>query len=218
VGEGAGRAGLGQRLMESKAVARVYEGLFRPAFTRLGSKASYADEARYLETWLAPEEGPVLDLACGTGRYARILAKRFGVDRVVGLDISAPMLVEARDAAAREGQQDVLFVRGSALSLPIADRALGAVHCFGALHLFPSSEQALREVHRTLRAGGTFTFLTACYAQRSMMHAAQSAFSRVAPFRFSAADELETSLERMELDVLDVTTLGMLLMVAARRR
>ena len=204
--------------MESKTVARVYEGLFRPAFTRIGSRAKVADEDKYLETWFAPVEGPVLDLACGTGRYARLLAQRVGADRVVGLDLSAPMLAEARGSAKRAGLEEILFVRASALSLPFADGTLGAIHCFGALHLFPSSEQALGEVRRTLRAGGTFTCLTASYAQRAMVQAAQSAFSRAASFRFFAADELEASLERMNLEVLDVTTQGMLLMVAARRR
>jgi len=204
--------------MESKTVARVYEKLFRPAFTRLGSKASYADEERYLDAWFDPAEGPIVDLACGTGRYTRWLSARFGTDRVVGADISDSMLSQARTLAAHEGLDHLLFVRASALALPFASTSLGAIHCFGALHLFPSSDGALREVHRALRPGGCFTCLTASYANRALVHAAQSAFSRTASFRFFDVNDLTRTLERIGFELRDVTTRGMLLMFAARRR
>lgn len=57
--------------------------------------------------------GPVLELACGTGRLSLALA-RAGVD-VTGLDVSAPMLALARKKAAAEGLKAAL-VRGDARS------------------------------------------------------------------------------------------------------
>jgi ubiquinone/menaquinone biosynthesis C-methylase UbiE len=44
-------------------------------------------------------EGLVLDLSCGTGNYALVLAER-GL-RVVGVDVSAPMLSAARAKSAQ---------------------------------------------------------------------------------------------------------------------
>ncbi len=51
---------------------------------------------------LAPQAGPwsVLDVGCGPGRYALALAAR-GAMRVVGVDVSAPMIELARAEATR---------------------------------------------------------------------------------------------------------------------
>ena len=51
--------------------------------------------------------GPVLELACGTGRLTLALA-RAGID-ITGLDISAPMLALAGKKAAKEGLKAGLF-------------------------------------------------------------------------------------------------------------
>jgi len=53
--------------------------------------------------------GPVLELACGTGRLTLALA-RAGID-ITGLDISAPMLALAKKKAGKEGLR-VALVRG----------------------------------------------------------------------------------------------------------
>jgi hypothetical protein len=57
-----------QRVMENPWVAKIYEDHWRPRLTALGSQLDYAQE----EAWLNAQnvlsgEGPVLDLACGTG-------------------------------------------------------------------------------------------------------------------------------------------------------
>src|SRR3990172_6440241 len=56
---------------------------------------------------LAPEAGgfTVLDVGCGGGRYSVPLAER-GASRVVGVDVSAPMLEIARRKALERGVAD----------------------------------------------------------------------------------------------------------------
>ncbi len=210
--------GVAQRFMEHSAVARIYEDWFRPALTRAVSGPSYADEERYLDAWLGTPDGPVLDLACGTGRYTRWMARRLGAARVLGLDLSSPMLRRARAASRAEGQGELLYVRGSALSLPIASGLLAAVSSFGALHLFPSAEQALGEVGRVLRPGGAFTCLTTGLTAGLAARAAERAFSRIATVRFFERSELERCLRAAGLEPLDFTARGALLLFAARRR
>lgn len=57
-----------------------------------------ADIAFYLPR--LPRHGPILELGCGTGRITRRLAETVGHDRLlVGIDISLPMLREARQAS-----------------------------------------------------------------------------------------------------------------------
>ena len=69
---------------------------------------------------------------------------------MVGIDQSAGELARARSAASAG-----LFVRGHAAALPIADAAVDVVVSSMALMLVPLPE-ALAEVERVLRPGGTF--------------------------------------------------------------
>src|SRR5262245_38251085 len=67
-----------------------------------------------------------LDLACGTGTLAAILAD--DTWQVVGLDRSAPMLARARARAANDGY-DITFVEGDMRELKIEHDELKNHHC-----------------------------------------------------------------------------------------
>jgi ubiquinone/menaquinone biosynthesis C-methylase UbiE len=103
------------------------------------------------------EASRVLDLACGSGIYARPFARRLPTGRIVGLDLSRPMLAVAQRRRRAEGLENLDLVRGSALDLPFAAATFDAVNCCGALHLFPDVPRALGEVARVLAGGGRFT-------------------------------------------------------------
>lgn len=90
----------------------------------------------------------VLDLACGTGRYAR-LASQAGAHRVVGLDASQAMLVRA----AIESR-----VRGDLTSLPFRDASFDVVISGLAIGHATSLEACLGEIARVLRPGGTLLY------------------------------------------------------------
>lgn len=207
------QAGLAQRFMESDVVASVYERAFRPAFTWLGSPIRYADEDRYLTGHVRPVDGPLLDVACGTGRYTRWLARGYEGRQVVGLDLSFAML---RRAVRAPGTRRCTFVRASALSLPLADATFGAVNCFAALHLFPDPERAIQEIGRVLRGGGTFTGLTACAAGAGrMVGRVRDAFSSAAKFRFFDPEELRRMLERARMSPVDFSFHGSVVLFSA---
>ncbi|MEU1288820.1 methyltransferase domain-containing protein [Kitasatospora sp. NPDC005856] len=141
-------------------LAGRYERGLRAGFVRImganwGGWVSLDDEDAYLARHVRPTEGPVLDLAAGAGRWTGVLARSLGEERVIALDLSAEMLAQLRAKLDR-----VLTVRGSALELPFGDASLGGVNCWNALQAIPDPEQAIREVGRCLRPGGTFTVLT----------------------------------------------------------
>lgn len=209
--------GLAQRFMEAPPIARIYERWFRPTLTRLVAPLTYADEERYLDRWFQPSDGAILDLACGTGRYTRWLADRTDDRRVLGLDLSLPMLREARRRALAEGRTDLVLVRGSALALPVADDSLGAAHSFGALHLFPDAALALAEIGRTLRRGGSFTCLTTHATASASGAPLERAFARVAGLRFFARAEIERWLAAARLELLDFTARGRMVLFACRK-
>lgn len=91
--------------------------------------------------------GAVLDLPVGTGRMARRLAA--AGYRVVGADVSAPMLQLARELA-KESREPAGLLRGDAESLPFADETFDAAVCFRLLPHLPAEARAkiLREMAR----------------------------------------------------------------------
>lgn len=98
----------------------------------------------------------VLDVACGRGESAIVLAETFGA-RVLGLDLSDKNVAEARAAAAARGLQNrVDFRVGDAACLDLADASLDAVVCECAFCLFPDKQAAALEFARVLKPGGVF--------------------------------------------------------------
>lgn len=90
----------------------------------------------------------VLDLGCGTGRFA----SRFAAEglAVVGLDRAPGMLARC---AARHGAARPSVVRGDAAALPFARGAFDAVFTSHFLHLVPSVEAVAVELRRVLARG-----------------------------------------------------------------
>jgi len=88
----------------------------------------------------------LLDVGCGEGQISR-RAAALGID-VVGLDLSASQIIEAR----RRGG-DIGYVRAPADCLPVRDAAFDAVlMCLVIEHLDPF-EPAIREMARGPHAG-----------------------------------------------------------------
>ncbi len=100
------------------------------------------------------EHSQVLDVAAGKGTSALFLAERFGC-QVVGVDLSARNVLEARQAATARGLPDrARFECADAERLPFTDAAFDAVVCECAFCTFPDKAGAAREFARVLRPGG----------------------------------------------------------------
>ena len=102
-----------------------------------------------------------LDVCCGTGAALLELA-RHARHRVVGLDFSQGMLDEARRRAdASSVAAHVELVRGDALAMPF-DSEFDVVTSVGAFgHVLREDEpRFLAGIHRALRPGGQFVFVT----------------------------------------------------------
>ena len=91
-----------------------------------------------------------VDLACGTGDVAFLLAKRYPGGVVTGMDLSAPMLAIARE---RNRFTNVRFEPGDLCDLPFSDGSADVVTGSYALRNAPDLREALAEVHRVAVAG-----------------------------------------------------------------
>jgi ubiquinone/menaquinone biosynthesis C-methylase UbiE len=94
----------------------------------------------------------LLEVGVGTGRIALPLHRRGR--RVVGVDLSLPMLERYRAKAAAAGLAPPPAVRADATRLPFPDACFDAVLEVHVLHLIPSWERALAEARRVLAPGG----------------------------------------------------------------
>jgi len=96
----------------------------------------------------------VLDLGCGTGKFARVLAER-GLARVWGVDPSAEMLAEARKRVL----SSVGLKLGEAERLPFKADWFDAAVLWTVVHLI-QRPLAFAELKRVLAPGGRLAIIT----------------------------------------------------------
>lgn len=102
--------------------------------------------------------GPVLELACGTGRLAIPIAQS-GVE-MVGLDLSASMLAHARTKAKAAGVE-IEFVEGDCRSFDLGRKFALIFMAFNSmqhLHDYASQAALFACVRKHLAEGGRFIF------------------------------------------------------------
>lgn len=209
--------GFGQRVLESRIGVRLYENYLRVNFVRVmgqnwdGGLTPEAEDA-YLVRQITPAEGPILDLACGAGRWTQTLVKTFGADRVIGLDLSPTMLRRTRRLLS-----EVLLLRGDAARLPFADASLGAVNCSNSLQLFPDPEAVIAEVGRCLRPGGTFTFFTFRKSPSPAYRLLQRACEELNRVKAFQEDDLRAWLSQAGLRVTDLGGPNLIILGTAER-
>lgn len=206
-----------QRAMESPLIVSIYEDYWRPWFTWFGSPISYAEE----KDWLLAQHAPrsvecVLDVGSGTGRYARILADAYKPKLVISLDLSKPMALRGHRVAARQGYDNILFLRGNAQCIPVRDRTVDLLNCFGALHLFPEPDRALEEMARSAKPDTVLSCLTAAKLQTAPTTLRQRLFSRRAPIRLFDLAELQAMVSAGGFEDFQAEQRGLVLLFRAK--
>lgn len=136
--------------MEDRSRAGV-----RRTYERIGDHFSKTREYAWpeVESFVA-DAGPVgtaLDVGCGNGRHAELLAEV--ADRVVGLDASSALL----SAAGRRTGGAVSLVLGDATELPLAADSVGLAVYVATLHHLPTASDrraSLDDLARVLAPDG----------------------------------------------------------------
>lgn len=109
--------------------------------------------ARMIRGLHLPANSRVLDVACGIGTTARLMARDFGLD-VVGLDASAANVAKAENTFRADPGTTAKFVTGDATALPFLDGTFDAVVCECAVSTFADQARVVAEFARVLKPGG----------------------------------------------------------------
>jgi malonyl-CoA O-methyltransferase len=103
----------------------------------------------------ALENQNVLDAGCGSGRYLLHALGRSAA-RLVGVDLSREMLDQARDELGRFAPSaEIELKQGNLTALPVSDAWADITLCGLAVGHLDNLGQALAELRRTTRPGGT---------------------------------------------------------------
>ncbi|MCM3547909.1 S-adenosylmethionine (SAM)-dependent methyltransferase [Niallia circulans] len=111
------------------------------------------------------------DIGCGGGIYTRALAM-IGIPHVIGIDSSAQMLADAKEAC-RDFKQ-IELKKGDCEDLPLASESTDLLLARALIHHLPSVEPFFQEAARALTSGGLFIIqnrtLDDCFLPGSTEH------------------------------------------------
>ncbi|MHA2295021.1 MAG: class I SAM-dependent methyltransferase [Candidatus Hodarchaeales archaeon] len=100
------------------------------------------------------EKSRVLDVGCGPGHAACLIAEQYG-SRVMGIDLSENMIAQARKRARKQKLEDkVEFQVANAFQLPFEDDSFDVVIFESVLTPIPDEKKMLNELMRVIRPGG----------------------------------------------------------------
>ncbi|HTY15577.1 MAG TPA: methyltransferase domain-containing protein [Methanoregulaceae archaeon] len=141
---------------EFKDAVRTVWDLASPAYDlvpghQIGSREEWNAWERELSGDLPSAPGKVLDIGCGTGAMALVLA-RMGY-QVTGIDLSGEMIAMARNKAVEDGIA-IGLISGDAEKLPFDDGSFDIIVTRHLLWTVPHPEIALREWYRVLAPNG----------------------------------------------------------------
>jgi len=124
-------------------------------------KTYIGNTLNFVKQWAAiPAEANVLDIACGTGEFERLLLQDSPNQQILGIDISIEMLAIAQQKL--DHYAAVKFEQGSATKIPAANEQFDVVVCANSFHYFDQPIDALAEMKRVLKPNGKVVILDWC--------------------------------------------------------
>ena len=115
-----------------------------------------------------PADARVLDLGCGSGWAARLMAAKAPEGRVVGIDISDEMVTLSADTSKEFA--NIEFRVASAEALPFDDGEFTHAFSMESLYYYADMAAALREIRRVLAPGGMFVTVVDLYQENEPSH------------------------------------------------
>ena len=127
----------------------------------------------------------VLDVGCGAGWLAALLAEQVPEGRVVGMDVSDEMVRRAR--RNNDAIENAMFVVGEAGEIPWDAQFFNQAVSVESAFYWPDPARGMREIFRVLQDGGSAWVLINFY--RENPHAHHWADALTIPVQLLSADE-----------------------------
>ncbi len=138
----------------NQATAALF-GRAAATYDRIGPRFFSYFGQRLVEVAGIAAGSQVLDVACGTGAVSFPAAEQVGAGgSVIGVDLAAEMVEQARHLAAARNVRNVEFQVMDADQLDFPDETFDAVVCGFALFFLRDMAQTLAELRRVLKPGG----------------------------------------------------------------
>lgn len=170
-----------------------------------------------------PPKPTILDAGCGTGRHIQDLLARTSASKIVGADLSEPMLDMAR---RRNPDPRIEFVRSDLLKLPFPDNSFDAVVAIWVLETMGNPGRAVQEFLRVIKPDGVVAYTLVQIPHNSdaaedlvgnaLMHADFAVHKALHPERMPFHSCERSSLARFRHGLISTVTLGKCCSVEAR--
>ena len=105
-----------------------------------------------------PSDGAFLEIGCGRGAGARLIHREFKPKVFHASDLDLQMIRKVEEYLPAEDRKPIRFLVADAMNLPYRNETFDAVFAFGVLHHVPNWQNALTEIGRLLKFGGTYFF------------------------------------------------------------
>ena len=132
-----------QLMADNPVRATIQRHIEGPMLKRLGSQETYPLS---------------LEIGCGSGIGAQVIAEQFGAKMVIATDIDPEQIKWARNNLNPEFRDRIEFRIENALALAEPDESFDAVFSFGVLHHTEDWRKAVKEIARVLKRNGEFFF------------------------------------------------------------
>jgi len=162
-----------------------------------------------------PEDGSLLEIACGTGIVTRRLRDSLPPTvKIVATDLNEAMMDYARQKFRAD--ENIEWKQADATELPFDDGTFDAVVCQFGLMFVPNKAKAAEEAFRVLKPGGKFVFTVwDAIELNDLAHTAHTTVAKYfdndppdfyqVPFSFHDPEAIETLLRSAGFNEIQVT-------------
>src|SRR6266851_9461551 len=141
-------------------------------FWNEGGGANFVKQQRMIDATIRPmglqaldhtglkEGAQALDVGCGCGDSSLEIARRVGSSgKVIGLDISTPMLDRAKESARAEGVSNIEFINGDAQTYRLPAAAFDVIFSRFGVMFFAEPRAAFANLLSGLKKSGRMAFV-----------------------------------------------------------
>ncbi len=125
-----------------------------PVYNRLICEAASEVYRLFIAGLRPPSGARILDVGCGPGHVALMLAQEHPSASVTGVDYSATQVKAAARLKTRRRVHNCDFLRANAMCLPFDDASFDLVVSFASIKHWPDTCRGLKEIRRVLAPDG----------------------------------------------------------------